>query len=70
MTEGDAMTEGEAKPKKLLSVAEAAEALEVAPQTIRRWLQKGHLPGVKMGPKVWRVPRVAVERMLEGEAAA
>ncbi|MBP1934867.1 helix-turn-helix domain-containing protein [Ammoniphilus resinae] len=39
---------------KLFSPEEAADTLGVSPKTIREWLRKGNLPGVKTG-RLWRI---------------
>jgi excisionase family DNA binding protein len=38
------------------TIPEAAQALQVHPETIRRHLANGNLPGRKVGG-VWRIPR-------------
>ncbi len=40
---------------ELLTMEEAAARLKVKPRTVLDWLQRGRLPGVKVG-KQWRVP--------------
>lgn len=49
-----------------LTVEEAAVELQVHPETVRRKLVLGELPGVKVGT-TWRIPRARLERFLEGE---
>jgi excisionase family DNA binding protein len=49
---------------ELLTVQETAQLLRVAPLTIRRYIQEGRLPGVKVGKAV-RVRKEAVERFLK-----
>jgi len=39
---------------KLLSVDEAAELIGVLPETVRRWLRKGEIQGIKFG-RLWRI---------------
>ena len=41
---------------RLLTVNQAAEALQLDPSTVRRFLREGVLPGVKVGAR-WRVPQ-------------
>jgi excisionase family DNA binding protein len=48
---------------KLLSVAEAAEALALKPATIRAWLLKRKLPRVNCGRAV-RIPADAIEQFI------
>jgi excisionase family DNA binding protein len=43
----------------LLTVEQAAERLQLKPETIRRQLLRGALRGVKRG-RVWRVPESAL----------
>ena len=40
---------------KMLTPEQVAERLAVTPNTVRGWLRKGMLKGVKLGKKVWRV---------------
>jgi excisionase family DNA binding protein len=40
---------------KLLTPAEVADKLGIAPLTVVRWLRAGKLPGRKFGRKFWRV---------------
>lgn len=49
-------------------VREAAELLGVSPLTVYRWLRDGTLRGVRIGPKLLRVPRSEIERMAQGQA--
>lgn len=42
---------------ELVTVAEAAALLRVAPSTIRRWIRQGDIPAYRIGPR-----RVAIER--------
>lgn len=49
-----------------LTVPEVAEALQLHPQTVSRWLREGKLPGRKLGGE-WRVSKQALERYLEGD---
>jgi excisionase family DNA binding protein len=50
--------------KKLLTVAEAAEALNLRISTIRAWLLRRRLPRVNCGRSV-RIPAEAIERFIE-----
>jgi excisionase family DNA binding protein len=40
---------------KLMTINEVADQLAVAPKTIRRWVKKGSLAGVKMPGGDWRI---------------
>jgi excisionase family DNA binding protein len=39
----------------LVSVAEYATAMNIAPATVRRLAREGHIPAVKVGPRLWRI---------------
>lgn len=57
--------------RPLLDVVEAAELLNVHPETLRSWLREpGRIEGaVKLG-RVWRIPRSVIDRLVrEGVAA-
>ncbi len=62
--------------EELLTVPEVAALLRLNPQTVRKWLREGMLPGIQLGSRQagWRVKRSDVERFLEehrrGEDAA
>jgi len=47
-----------------LSTGEAAAALEVSPQTVRRWIANGQLSVVQLPSGVFRIPRSEIERIL------
>lgn len=46
---------------------EAAALLGVHQITVYRWLNDGSLRGVRLGPKLWRIPRSEIERMTQME---
>ena len=48
---------------RVLTVKEAAEALKTTRQQIRRMIQSGELPAVKVG-REWRIPEESVETFL------
>jgi excisionase family DNA binding protein len=48
--------------KDLLTVSEAAEALNASSQTIRNWIRAERLEGVRIGHR-FLIPRESVERM-------
>ncbi len=47
--------------KQWYSPEEAAEILEVDPDTIRRLCRQGKIPGAKQIGRQWRIPRNYVE---------
>ena len=47
-----------------ISVAEAAQRVGVNPQTIRRWIAKGYIDAVRVGPRIIRVREIDVELMI------
>jgi excisionase family DNA binding protein len=56
-------------PDELLTVEEAADRLKMHPDTIRRKLREGQLPGRKLGPRQWRISAAALQRFIDGEPA-
>ncbi len=53
---------------KFVSVAQAAELLELAPETVRVWFDKGVLDGFRTPGKHRRILRSSVETLMEGAA--
>lgn len=51
--------------EELLTVEQAAERLQMHPDTIRRLLREKQLPGVKLGKRQWRVPAKALEECIQ-----
>lgn len=49
-----------------LSTEQAAAVLNVSQETVRRWLRKGAIPYKRMGQRLFRIKRSAVERFAEG----
>lgn len=49
---------------------ETAKLLGVHYITVYRWLNDGTLRGIRLGPKLWRVPRSEIERMAQGQPEA
>jgi excisionase family DNA binding protein len=54
-TEGERVMEVGHNPDRLLTPDQAAEALQVSKRTMYEWLRTGQVPGILMGPKLWRV---------------
>ncbi len=53
----------------LLTVEEAANALKVRVETVRRWLREGTLRGRKIG-RIWRIAESELNRLGTTEAGA
>ena len=51
--------------EKLYTVEQAAEQLQVDPESIRIWLRSGKLKGNKVG-RLWRIKERDLEAFLEG----
>ena len=51
--------------ENIFTVQEAASYLKVRPETIRRLLSHGRLPGNKIG-RAWRIPEGALLHYLRG----
>lgn len=49
---------------KLLTPEDVAERLTVNAATVRAWLRKGSLKGIKIGRKVWRISEVELNAFL------
>jgi len=52
--------------EKLLTPDEAAAIVRTSPKTIREWLRKGVLKGIKTG-RLWRIRESDLRRFLEEE---
>ncbi|WP_205868844.1 helix-turn-helix domain-containing protein [Mycolicibacter senuensis] len=48
-----------------MSIAAAAEAADVNPRTVRRWLAKGLIAGYRVGPRLIKVDMTELERIME-----
>lgn len=49
--------------ERLLTPEEAADKLGIAPRTMREWLRRSKLPGVKLG-RLWRVRETDLEAFI------
>ena len=49
---------------KMLSVSDVAEKLNVCPNTIREYLKKRMLPGIKLH-RIWRVEEQDLQKFLK-----
>lgn len=54
---------------RILTVEQAAEKLQVRPNTVRAWLRQGKIPGRKIG-RVYRVPEDELDASLSGQQTA
>lgn len=57
-----ALTEG--MPATNLSARKAADRLQVSPQTVLRWIQRGVFADARLFGGVYRIPEAEVERVL------
>lgn len=39
----------------LVPISEYARRLSFSEHTVRRWAREGHIPAVKVGPRMWRI---------------
>jgi excisionase family DNA binding protein len=52
---------------RTLTVEQAAQKLQVKPNTVRRWIKHGRIPGCKIG-RIFRISEDDLDRVLAGEA--
>lgn len=57
------------QPETYLNIKEAAALLKVHENTVRNWLNRGDLPGVKLG-NLWRISAAAVDALIAGTPPA
>jgi excisionase family DNA binding protein len=50
---------------RLLTVNEAAAKLQVSPDRVRRWVQRGELPAVRLGHRTVRFRHSALNAWIE-----
>ncbi len=48
---------------RMITVEQAAERLQVKPNTIRTWIKQGRIPGCKIG-RVYRIAEQALDEMM------
>ena len=51
----------------LVSVAEAAEMLDVHENTVKQWIRDGKLPASKHGGRNWKINRSDVVALIEAD---
>ena len=58
-------------PERFITVQDAAEQLQVHPQTVRVWLREGKLRGRLIGGRKsgYRIPASEIERLLSPDHA-
>jgi excisionase family DNA binding protein len=56
--------------RSLLSLTEAADFGGVTTRTIRSWIAAGHIPGLRLGPRLIRVHRSDLEALVNPIPAA
>lgn len=49
---------------KVVTMAQAAEELAVSERSVRRYLSTGHLTGIRVGPRMLRITRESLDKML------
>jgi excisionase family DNA binding protein len=52
--------------KRFFRPDEVAELLALSRRTVYRMIRDGRLPGVKLGPGPWRIPRESLAALLTG----
>ena len=52
-------------PRNLITIADAAETCNVSSRTIRRRVADGSIRGFRIGPRLLRVDRAEVEKLLK-----
>lgn len=50
--------------ERYLTVEQAAEVLQVHPDTVRQWLRGSQLGGRKIG-RIWRIPESEIKNLLQ-----
>ncbi|WP_328435746.1 helix-turn-helix domain-containing protein [Nocardia puris] len=51
-------------PRELLTVAEVAERYGVSTRTVRNWVDSGHVPAYRIGPRLIKLDAVEVDAAL------
>lgn len=53
-----------------LSIEMFADEFGVSTRTVRRWLASGVIRGIRVGPKLIRIPRTEAERLMVAPVGA
>lgn len=59
------MAANAATPRRLISLAEAADALAVSTKTVRRYIAAGDLEAVRLGRRTIRIKAESIDRMID-----
>jgi excisionase family DNA binding protein len=57
-------------PETLLTVQEVAERLKLHRNTVRDYLRRGRLEGLKLSGRTWRISELALQRFLAQSTTA
>jgi excisionase family DNA binding protein len=57
------------EPHSMLTTSEAMQLLGVSRSALMSAIKLGSIPAVKVGTRIWRIPREAIDRMLTGKPA-
>jgi excisionase family DNA binding protein len=49
--------------REALSLQEAARLLSVHEDTLKNWYRRGFIELIRVGPRLWRVPRSEITRL-------
>jgi excisionase family DNA binding protein len=50
---------------RLLTVAEAAEVLQISPYMVREWARERKIPAIRMGERYWRFRRSSLDAWID-----
>jgi excisionase family DNA binding protein len=53
--------------RRLVTLADAADALAVSTRTVRRYIADGHLEAVRLGCKTLRIQADSIERFIDAK---
>lgn len=53
--------------RRLVTLADAADALAVSTRTVRRYIADGHLEAVRLGHKTLRIKADSIERFIDAK---